>query len=66
VDEESIAHYIVADEMVRIEEPHKRLTKETLANAVKARVIFNSRPHASIYTEQFGVLWGRLVPSNPR
>jgi hypothetical protein len=61
--EEQLGHYIVADDMVRIEEPHKRLTKDSSANDIKARVVFNNRPQASRYTSLFDSIWAILVPS---
>jgi hypothetical protein len=48
-----ISHFIVADDMVRIESPHAPLTDETDANTIEARVIFNSETESSIYTRQF-------------
>jgi len=60
-DETKIGHFMVADDMVRVEEPHKKLTPETPANTVKARVIFNSESQVKIYSEQFDSIWRLLT-----
>ena len=62
-NEEAIGHYIVADNSVRIEKPHHRLTSAMAANAVEAKVVFNSHPQAERYAEPFKLLWGQLRPA---
>jgi hypothetical protein len=61
--EEKIGHFIVADSMVRIEEPHVKLTSNILANSVKAKVIFNNQSQAAQYADQFDSLWRMLTPA---
>jgi hypothetical protein len=59
------AHFIVADDMVRVEKPHPRLLPQTPANVVQARVLFNNRGAALIYEAEFDAMWDRLRKSAP-
>jgi len=54
--EERIGHYIVADNMVREELPHKRLTKQSRADEIKAKVFFNNKSRADLFRSNFNSL----------
>lgn len=60
-EEERVRHYIVADDMVREEEPHKRLTLESRADEIKAKVVFNNKSRADLFRSQFTSLVGMLT-----
>lgn len=55
-----ISHFIVADSMVRIENPHGQLSGDTNANTVEAKVIFNSGIEAEAYRKNFDFYWKRV------
>lgn len=61
--DEMFSHYVVADDMVRIEKPHPRLTPTMAANVIQARVLFNNRGAASIYEAQFDNIFKILRPN---
>lgn len=57
-----LAHFIVADDMVRIEKPHDPLTPQMRASVIQARVLFNNRGAASVYNAEFDSLLEMLNP----
>jgi hypothetical protein len=60
-NELSVSHFVVADDMVRIEKPHPQLKPDTLASVIQARVLFNNRGAASIYNPRFDSLFAQLI-----
>lgn len=63
--EAKVSHYIVADNMVRVEQPHPQLTNESPADVIKAEVYFDDKPRADFFREQFGSLEGMLAQMTP-
>jgi hypothetical protein len=61
-DPNRISHFIVADNMVRVERPHAPLNDAANANTVEARVIFNSSVEADIYRRRFDSFWKLVSP----
>ena len=60
-----IQHYIVCDSnMVRIEEPHKEITKDSPINVIKAKMYFDSKVIATAHKNAFDSIWGRLFEDN--
>jgi len=64
-DPDRIGHFIVADNMVRLEKPHKPLTDLTDANTIEARVIFNSELDAGAYRRRFDSYLNLVTPGQP-
>lgn len=60
-DEARVGHFIVADNDVRVEEPHAILSNDTDANLVRAKVHFNDAGRANRYQRQFDALWQMLL-----
>lgn len=56
-----LAHFIVCDnDMVREEEPHAKLTDDSDANEVKAKVYFSNKTKAVTFSARFDAMWRKL------
>ena len=58
---ESFKHFIVADEMVRDEEPHEELKGTSDACLIKAQIYFSNHRQARLYSDVFDGLWANLA-----
>jgi len=59
-----IAHFIVGDDdMVRDEEIHSPLTKNSNANEIKADVYFANKIEADMFSRKFDIYWNGLNPT---
>lgn len=63
VADAKLSHFIVADDMVRIEKPHPHLTPNMAASVIQARVLFSNRGAASVYEAEFDRLLDLLKPA---
>lgn len=56
-----IQHYIVCDSnMIRIEEPHQEITRDSPIDVIKAKIYFDSKGIASVRKGVFDRIWERL------
>lgn len=56
-----VKHFIVCDNMVRMERPHPALTKESPANLIQADVYFNAEAKSKMQNSFFDGIWD-LIP----
>ena len=62
VGDKPVQHYIVCDSnMIRIEEPHAGITKDSPINIIKAKMYFDSKALASAHRNVFDRMWNRLT-----
>lgn len=60
-DTSIVRHYIVCDDMVRIEEPHKELTLNSFASEIKAKMYFNAPVKARMMRNNFQNIWDFII-----